>query len=101
MAKHSKAPWTMDERYPFNIYSNDSTGSIVAKCGEFEFVNRSAEETQANMKLITAAPDMLSTLKQLRLNLRIGDSWDRWQMNVALGMIERVIKQAEDEDEDG
>lgn len=65
MAKHTPGPWSLDARYPLNVYSDDSTGSIVARCGGkgFEYVSRRDSEITANVRLIAAAPDLLEACR--------------------------------------
>ena len=65
MTKHTPGPWVTDPRYFGNVYCDDATGSLVAKCGRFEFVSRPAEELAANTRLIAAAPDLLAALEAM------------------------------------
>lgn len=64
---HTPGPWSLDDGLPGGVYSNDATGSIVARCVGigFEFVWRPAAESRANARLIAAAPDMLAALQEI------------------------------------
>lgn len=59
-AKHTPGPWVLDDDMPGSIFSDDATGSIVARCRGvgFEYAPRPIEEWQANARLIAAAPDL-------------------------------------------
>lgn len=63
-ATHTPGPWLLDEGLPGGVYSDDATGSIVARCMGvgFESVARPAVESRANARLIAAAPKMLAAL---------------------------------------
>lgn len=66
-AAHSPGPWCLDDGLPGGVYSNDATGSIVARCMGigFETVARRGEESKANARLISTAPDLLDALKRV------------------------------------
>lgn len=56
MSKFTNGPWVYDENHPFNAYSDDKTGSIVATCDGFKYAPRPDAEKIANARLIAAAP---------------------------------------------
>ena len=64
-ANHTPGPWSTDPRYFGNVYCDDATGSLVAKCGPFGFAPRPMVELAANTNLIAAAPDLLAALEAL------------------------------------
>lgn len=61
--KFTPGPWVHDAKYPFNAYSNDVTGSIVATCDGFKYAPRSDAEKTANAFLIATAPALYKTLE--------------------------------------
>jgi hypothetical protein len=65
-AKWTKGPWCLDETLPFGIYSDDATGSIIARVSGkgFEYVPRPEAEWQANARLIAAAPDFADAAEE-------------------------------------
>lgn len=68
MNEHTKGPWLLDDGLPGGVYSDDATGSIVARCMGigFEWVSRPRAESIANAQLISAAPDMLAALRNVQ-----------------------------------
>ncbi len=83
---HTPAPWTQDEY-----------GSVKTPSGQTLLVEgvalsgASTEETRANTRLIAAAPDLLSSVKDL---LFIGNLVDEERQNVITGAV-AAIKKAE------
>ena len=62
--KWTKGPWVWDKRHPFNVYSDDATGSIVSTTDGFKYAPRHDAEKQANANLIAAAPDLYEALEK-------------------------------------
>lgn len=53
-------PWVHDHHaFPFNVYSDDATGSIIATCDGFRLAPRSDAEKHANAALIVEAVNSL------------------------------------------
>jgi hypothetical protein len=65
-------PWIYDATLPQFVYSNDATGSLIARCGGkgFEFVHRTNAECEANAQFIVRAVNahdaLLEALKAAR-----------------------------------
>lgn len=57
-------PWVTDPRFPGNVYSDDSVGSIIFSAGPFNLcaVQRSRAEKEANARLAVSAKDLLAAL---------------------------------------
>ena len=71
MTKHTPGPWTIDTR--FHVYAIlDPTGQEITfqdtapqeDCGSVTSRGRTAEETQANARLMAAAPDLLEAAEE-------------------------------------
>ena len=72
MTKHTPGPWTIDTR--FHVYAIlDPTGQEITfqdtepqeDCGSVTSRGRTAEETQANARLMAAAPELLEALESI------------------------------------
>ena len=61
-AKHTPGPWKASmERRIYEVHITDPSGDVVARA---EYLGN-IEETEANAKLIGAAPDLLEACKKL------------------------------------
>jgi hypothetical protein len=75
-AKSTPRPWVLDDEYPQNVYSDDSTGSIIATCDGFTWAPRDKAEVKANAALIVRAVnafDPLVSALELAVTLFEGD----------------------------
>jgi len=64
---YTPGPWVSDRNADFaGVYSDDTTGSIVAQVAPFRFAPRKASEVAGNQKLIAAAPQLLAELRNAR-----------------------------------
>lgn len=98
--KHTKGEWTLCQKSGTNDLCRikDSSGGIIADCfwlGE----GRSQAQSEANAKLIAAAPDLLEALQKVKSELMYENlinkeksSGRNWQ--VELDIINQVIKKA-------
>lgn len=59
-SKHTPGPWDVDEGDKSTIYELDAANPIAEV-----FSDRSAEENEANARLIAAAPELLDALTAL------------------------------------
>jgi hypothetical protein len=64
MNKHTPAPWLIDSQSKFQLCITNSDGR-KAIC----FLPIMLEETEANIKLIAAAPELLEALQNVRQNM--------------------------------
>lgn len=67
MAKHTPGPWRTAKRFPRRVTTHEGVmigNAILANSGRSTF--KSESEAGANARLISAAPDLLEALKDLR-----------------------------------
>jgi hypothetical protein len=68
--KWTPGPWEIDpdRRRSQCVYSDDATGSLIARTGGkgFEYVNRARDEEDANAALIALAPDMAQAILDMQ-----------------------------------
>jgi hypothetical protein len=72
MSKHTKGKWKLDEKLIIGDIRSDGSCVIIADINP-DYVNewdvaayeRNEEESEANSRLITSAPELLSTLKEV------------------------------------
>ena len=90
MSEHTKEPWD-DTRMPNNVYSNDVTGSIIARCAGagFEFAKRPEQESAANARRIVACVNACAGLETkhlegVSLKEALDDAYDNAQRITAL-----------------
>jgi len=55
----TKGEWSYDTGLPFNIYSDDATGSIIGTTSGFKFAPRPEAEKEANARLAVEAGTVL------------------------------------------
>lgn len=64
---HTALPWVLGDPHKAAVYSDDATGSIIAKCDGFQFAPRPREEAEANAAFIfracNAHDDLVAALK--------------------------------------
>ena len=84
---HTPGPWHVGKRDPEWLPIRDANDLWVCDCG---FRNE-VSENEANARLIAAAPDLLSSVKDL---LFIGNLVDEERQNVITGAV-AAIKKAE------
>lgn len=66
--KHTPGPWTASEGYPSSVWHVDMPGrtfSITVSIDDDEERDVPDEETEANARLMAAAPELLAALKRL------------------------------------
>lgn len=75
-AKHSPAPWVADG----NLIRTKGDGNLVTSVYDHLDMDIDAEEAEANISLITAAPELLEALEALLVLLPLNDP--RWARTI-------------------
>lgn len=69
MSKHTKGPWKIDQELIVSVADKNGDWPIICRRVPDSQSIISHKEIQANMRLISAAPDMLVALKEAKLVL--------------------------------
>jgi hypothetical protein len=95
MSKHTAGPWFVENEY--NVFAVD-THRLVASAGGYASNVRSVQvhvENVANARLIAAAPDLLSVLREIRQRIQLNIDEGETEWTIYTPMIDAAIAKAE------